>query len=80
MIVAGGYAGGGVSGGAFNPAAALGLDLSSAGFGVRWSFFYLAYEVVGAGLAAALFPLSGTPGSAWAMIHRGAWRETPPDS
>merc|ERR1719352_746311 len=30
VIVAGGFAGGGVSGGAFNPAVAIGLDVSSA--------------------------------------------------
>ena len=35
VIVAGGFAAGGVSGGAFNPAVAIGLDVSSAGQGTR---------------------------------------------
>merc|ERR1719409_2077393 len=55
VIVAGGYAGGGVSGGAFNPAVAFGIDVPSAGLGFGWSFAYLAYEFVGAALAAALY-------------------------
>jgi len=33
VIIAGGYAAGGISGGAFNPAVALGIDVSSAGLG-----------------------------------------------
>merc|ERR1719337_743529 len=36
VIVAGGYAAGGISGGAFNPAVALGIDISSAGLGFGW--------------------------------------------
>ena len=52
VIVAGGYAGGGVSGGAFNPAMAFGIDVPSAGLGFGWSFAYLAYELTGAALAA----------------------------
>ena len=36
VIVAGGYAGGGVSGGAFNPAVAFGIDVPSAGLGFGW--------------------------------------------
>merc|ERR1712100_1010803 len=55
VIVAGGYAGGGVSGGAFNPAVAFGIDAPSAGLGFGWSFAYLAYELIGAGLAAGLY-------------------------
>ena len=51
-IVAGGYAGGGVSGGAFNAAMAFGIDVPSAGLGFGWSFAYLAYELIGAALAA----------------------------
>ena len=51
-IVAGGYAGGGVSGGAFNPAVAFGIDVPSAGLGCGWSFAYLAYELIGAAPAA----------------------------
>merc|ERR1719420_168966 len=55
VIVAGGYAGGGVSGGAFNPAVAFGIDVPSAGLGFGWSFAYLAYELIGAALAAGLY-------------------------
>jgi len=55
VIVAGGYAGGGVSGGAFNPAVAFGIDTASLGLGFGWSFAYLAYELVGAALAAGLY-------------------------
>jgi len=55
VIIAGGYAAGNISGGAFNPAVALGIDVSSAGLGFGWGFAYTGYELVGAGLAAALF-------------------------
>merc|ERR1719158_457258 len=55
VIVAGGYAGGPISGGAFNPAVAFGIDVSSAGLGFGWCFAYLGYEMIGAGLAAILF-------------------------
>jgi len=55
VIVAAGYAAGGISGGAFNPAVAFGVDISSAGIGFGWSFAYLAYELCGAALAALLF-------------------------
>merc|ERR1719159_1782698 len=47
VIVAGGYGAGGISGGAFNPAVALGIDVSSlfkAGLGFGWSFAYLGFE------------------------------------
>jgi len=53
VIVAGGYAGGGISGGAFNPAVALGIEIPSGRFG--WSYLYLVYELIGAGLASGLF-------------------------
>jgi len=55
VIIAGGYAAGGISGGAFNPAVALGIDVSSAGLGFGWGFAYAGYELIGAGLASALF-------------------------
>merc|ERR1719288_66337 len=55
VIVAGGYAVGTVSGAAFNPAVAFGIDASSAHNGFGFSFVYLAFQFVGAGLAAALF-------------------------
>merc|ERR1719387_837308 len=55
VIVAGGYAAGNISGGAFNPAVALGIDVSSAGMGFGWGFGYAAFELIGAALAAAVF-------------------------
>merc|ERR1740138_1199977 len=55
VIVAGAYGAGAVSGGCFNPAVALGIDVSSAGLGFGWCGPYILFELVGAGLAAALF-------------------------
>merc|ERR1719359_1160934 len=55
VIIAGGYAAGNISGGAFNPAVALGIDVSSAGLGFGWGFAYTGYELLGAALASALF-------------------------
>jgi len=55
VIIAGGYAAGNISGGAFNPAVALGIDVSSAGLGFGWGFAYAGYELIGAGLASAMF-------------------------
>merc|ERR1719473_2035613 len=55
VIIAGGYAAGNISGGAFNPAVALGIDVSSAGMGFGWGFAYAGYELLGAVLAAGLF-------------------------
>merc|ERR1719271_1396546 len=55
VIVAGGYAAGGISGGAFNPAVALGIDVSSAGLGFGWGFAYTGYELIGAAMAAGMF-------------------------
>jgi len=53
-VVAGGYAGGWISGGCFNPAVAFGLDVSSAHMGVKWCFVYTLFEFIGAGLAAGI--------------------------
>merc|ERR1719161_1343241 len=55
VIVAGAYGAGSISGGCFNPAVALGLDVSSAGLGFGWGFAYTGYELIGAVIAAALF-------------------------
>lgn len=55
VIIAGGYAAGNISGGCFNPAVALGIDVSSAGLGFGWGFAYAGYELIGAALAAGLF-------------------------
>jgi len=55
VIVAGGYAGGWISGGCFNPAVAFGLDITSVmKNGVFWCFIYTLYEFIGAGLAVAV--------------------------
>jgi len=55
VIIAGAYGAGAVSGGCFNPAVAIGIDLSSAWLGFGWCLPYTACEIVGAALAAALF-------------------------
>merc|ERR1719324_1056342 len=57
VIVAGGYGAGHISGGAFNPAVAIGIDLSSALLGFGWSLLYTAFELAGACAAAGLFRL-----------------------
>eukprot|EP00397_Hematodinium_sp_SG-2012_P025370 GEMP01026497.1.p1 GENE.GEMP01026497.1~~GEMP01026497.1.p1 ORF type:complete len:454 (+),score=90.77 GEMP01026497.1:60-1421(+) len=57
VIVAGGYGAGPISGGAFNPAVALGIDISSVSKGFGWCVPYLGYELVGASLAAIFFKL-----------------------
>eukprot|EP00439_Symbiodinium_sp_Y106_P079090 s44_g17.t2 len=54
-VVAGAYGAGAVSGGCFNPAVALGIDVSSAGRGFGWSIAYVVFELLGAATAAALF-------------------------
>merc|ERR1719428_197614 len=43
VIVAGGYAGGGISGGCFNPGVALGIEVSSGNF--AWGYFYFGSEI-----------------------------------
>ena len=54
-VVAGGYAVGWISGGCFNPAVAIGLDVSSAHLnGAYWCWLYTAFEFLGAGLAAGI--------------------------
>lgn len=57
VIVAGGYAVGTVSGAAFNPAVAFGVDVASASQGFGYSVVYTLFQMVGAGCAAALFRL-----------------------
>jgi len=63
VIIAGAYGAGAVSGGCFNPAVAIGLDLSTGsaphfeGTGFGWSGPYIAYELTGALLAATFFKL-----------------------
>eukprot|EP00747_Dinoflagellata_sp_TGD_P060719 gnl/TRDRNA2_/TRDRNA2_152157_c3_seq7.p1 gnl/TRDRNA2_/TRDRNA2_152157_c3~~gnl/TRDRNA2_/TRDRNA2_152157_c3_seq7.p1 ORF type:complete len:477 (-),score=91.55 gnl/TRDRNA2_/TRDRNA2_152157_c3_seq7:92-1438(-) len=55
VIVAGGYGAGHISGGAFNPAVAFGIDVSSAKLGFGWCLAYTAFELTGAALAAGLY-------------------------
>lgn len=57
VIVAGGYGAGSISGGAFNPAVALGIDSSSSSTFAHFGncMIYWIFELVGAALAAGLF-------------------------
>jgi aquaporin Z len=55
VIIAGAYGAGAISGGCFNPAVALGIDVSSAGLGFGWGPAYAGYELLGAALAAGAF-------------------------
>jgi len=66
VIVAGGYAAGNISGGAFNPAVALGIDISSKGIGY-YGWMYMLFELLGAALAAGYFRLVRPDefGSSW---------------
>merc|ERR1719456_458532 len=58
VIVAGGYGAGHISGGAFNPAVAMAIDLSSAlDYGIKWGPIYCLFEFAGAALAVGLFRL-----------------------
>jgi len=52
-VVAGAFAGGGISGGAFNPAVGLGPNLIKGNFGPIW--IYLVGPFLGGALAAAMF-------------------------
>lgn len=56
-VIAGGYSGGAISGGCFNPAVALGIDASSSAFGFGWCFHYWAFEIAGCIIAALLFSI-----------------------
>jgi len=56
-VVAGGYGGGHISGGCFNPAVAFGIDLSSLGVGFGWCIVYAFFEVIGAVLASTVFSI-----------------------
>jgi len=55
VIIAGGYAAGSISGGAFNPAVAVGIDIASVRLGFGASLAYIVAELIGAALAAALY-------------------------
>jgi len=56
-VIAGGYGAGHISGGCFNPAVAIGIDVSSAGLGVYYCLPYVLFEFIGAALAVQLFQL-----------------------
>ncbi|CAK0873777.1 unnamed protein product, partial [Prorocentrum cordatum] len=51
----GAYGAGSVTGGCFNPAVAVGIELSSIMLGFGWSLVYVFFELAGATLAALLF-------------------------
>ena len=55
VILAGGYAAGGISGGAFNLVVAIGLEVSSFDDGVQWCFAWTAVELLAVVLAVVLF-------------------------
>ena len=55
VIVAGGNAAGWISGGAFNPAVGIGLDVSDMSAGFGWSFPYVFAQCVGGAVAAFAF-------------------------
>lgn len=55
VVVAGAYGAGSVTGGCFNPAVAVGIELSSIMLGFGWSLVYVFFELAGATLAALLF-------------------------
>lgn len=57
VIVAGGYGGGHISGGCFNPAVAFGIDISSAALGFGWCIVYSIFEILGAWVASSLFQI-----------------------
>mmetsp|Transcript_25862 Transcript_25862/g.47283 ORF Transcript_25862/g.47283 Transcript_25862/m.47283 type:complete len:464 (-) Transcript_25862:116-1507(-) len=59
VIIAGAYSAGSMSMGAFNPAVAFGIDVSSAGAGipVKYAFLYTAFQLLGAAIASGLFVL-----------------------
>jgi len=70
VIVAGGYAGGWISGGAFNPAVAIGIDVASAGQGVYWCLLYTVYEFIGAALAAGAHMIVEDSSSTGKMVKQ----------
>lgn len=55
VVIAGGYGAGHLSGGAFNPAVALGVDVGSVKSGFGWCLAYTIFECIGAVLAAVVF-------------------------
>jgi aquaporin Z len=54
-VLAGGYTCGHISGGTFNPAVAIGIDIASAHRGIGWCAAYLGIHLLASALAAVLF-------------------------
>merc|ERR1719305_881553 len=75
VVVAGGYAAGGISGGAFNPAVAFGLDVASAHLGFKYCLVYTAFEFLGAALAVAVHMVVDTPASGTPTLMKKAVSE-----
>jgi aquaporin Z len=61
VIVAGGYAAGPISGGAFNPAVAIGVDVASAWQGIYYCGVYTLFEFAGAAAAALVHKALDSP-------------------
>jgi len=57
VVIAGGYGAGHISGGCFNPAVAVGIDVSSLDLGFGWCGMYIIAELAGAFLAKVFFVL-----------------------
>lgn len=57
VIVAGAYGPGAVSGGCFNPAVAIGIDVVSAQLGFGWCLLYSVFEILGGIMAVVLFQM-----------------------
>merc|ERR1719454_1200775 len=57
VLIAGGYAAGPISGGAFNPAVSIGIDISSYADGIYWCVPYCFFQFMGSALAVILFRL-----------------------
>jgi len=55
VIVAGAYGAGAISGGCFNPAVAIALDVTSLSHGLGWCLVYTVFELFAAATAVALF-------------------------
>merc|ERR1719265_409228 len=65
VVIAGGYGAGHLSGGCFNPAVAIGVDISSIFKGFGWCLAYVVFELIGAAAAAGLYKVcrpDDTPG------------------
>jgi aquaporin Z len=58
VVIAGAYGAGAISGGCFNPAVAIGIDIiGGSNLGIGWAAFYVLFEIFGAVFACGLFRL-----------------------